>query len=785
MATMIPPRLLCLNNGRLFLVDTWSLPTVPIYDIISYRWGNTVQMYHPDIPGVQWKIKLSRRKLKDIRRLMESDDDIKYLWCDALCINQQDPEEQSREIARMYEYYKNARVCHILMDMIEPWDPQDIVEKFSQVDQVIWALGRVTRASEMSLEPNLRQFLREWGAKKWVFTVNKPTVQSAGVEMGVLNCYATCAGYVMSLFHNLYFTRVWTFQEMLLGRNITMWGINRDRMTRIGQLDSWLNLASDARDKAKKLQKWIIDSREEFSEAVVNLIGAMEEDKLALEYLEIQVLGISAARMDIVNGGPYWWLQNHKGISNVFSAVSWRPRKCGHKQDIFRGLLGVFHGLFTPDEIKTELSRKNVDALSFAFFRKLSEKTEFAWTRLAISSGERTDHNWIPRAADYDVGDSDDDGRRDEDPEDRGEDYYSEEEEDEGSSKLMTTDCFAGVVRLGRFKVKGGLAKTEAITGLEGAPRKYMKITFKQNPNPTPNSGMNFTFRGCNCGKKVKTGRFKSEPIPTYDQPRDKAWGETGRTLVECATILSNIFSPDQDVRDYRRRLLTKLQPQWNLYDTNAKPPNWVDRCVSGGPFENPIIRVHNFSMNYNLRDWTGCRSRLQNENTENVICEVRVNCGCVVSGPFSLMMEAITSVSGSSLGEKAAVLDADNRIHLHDGLGLVQLGDVGAEPKVFHLVCFGGNENAHKLYSVACRKTKDRKPIEWDLPWPSCRALVRDEFSHGMMDKMRDYGYVQTGGSGNLLICRNHIADHYRIIGVCIDGHMASKKGEHSVTIK
>jgi len=61
----------------------------------------------------------------------------------------------------------------------------------------------------------------------------------------------------------------------------------------------------------------------------------------------------------------------------------------------------------------------------------------------------------------------------------------------------------------------------------------------------------------------------------------------------------------------------------------------------------------------------------------------------------------------------------------------------------------------------------------------------VREEFTHGMTDMMRDYGYVGTGGSGNLLICRNNLIDPYRIIGVCIDEVLDSKKGSHSVTIR
>jgi hypothetical protein len=49
----------------------------------------------------------------------------------------------------------------------------------------------------------------------------------------------------------------------------------------------------------------------------------------------------------------------------------------------------------------------------------------------------------------------------------------------------------------------------------------------------------------------------------------------------------------------------------------------------------------------------------------------------------------------------------------------------------------------------------------------------------------MRDYGYVETGGSGNLLISRNHVIDDYKIIGVCIDEFIDNKKGRKTVTVR
>jgi hypothetical protein len=111
-----------------------------------------------------------------------------------------------------------------------------------------------------------------------------------------------------------------------------------------------------------------------------------------------------------------------------------------------------------------------------------------------------------------------------------------------------------------------------------------------------------------------------------------------------------------------------------------------------------------------------------------------------------------------------------------------VQVGDVG---RTFNVVAFGGDVGSYESHSRSSRNTKRDRPVVAKAPWPSGRALVRAEFSHGLMGGMRDYGYVPTGGSGNLLICRNHPMGQYKIIGVCIDEYIENKRGSHSVTIR
>ncbi|KAK6840136.1 hypothetical protein PG987_006002 [Apiospora arundinis] len=754
MAGAIPIRLLAQVDGVFSVIDPQTHP-VPHFDIISYRWGTTIEPYTCGIPGVEWPIVLAPAKLEEIKRLMVAAD-IAYLWADSVCINQSAPAEKAGEIAKMYEYYKSARRCHVLLDMDDVWDPQGIVDDLRFLGHVLSYIGGAALATEARLGDNLTRRLAAWADDEpWAFELDRGVVRSAGIEMGVVNCYATCIHRVRSLFRNLYFSRVWTFQEMLLGKNITMWGINDTHISYIGEFEVWMDLAIDAQDKAVKLLDWIEESRVLTTGAVGLILRVIEEDRIRLTTLQIQVMGISGARTDIISGGPHWWLENHRGVGNVFSAISIRERECFDPADVFRGLLGVFHGLFSADEIARDMSGKDLDKIQFNFFRQLSIKTGFAWTKLAISSGQRGEWDWIPVLP--------------------------------SSSKMLTTDCFAGVVKLGRLATKQPhLAKSQAFTGLAGKPRQYMTIKLtRQAADPV----FHFTFRGCNCGKSVSTGLFKREKIPDLSQAasaRDVRKDETGRALVQCATLLGSVMDPGGDHVAFRKRLLRKLQPEWAISDPNAKPTRWEDRCVSGTFWEHAhphFLRSHNLSMNLRMADVTGCVLRLENESTAGLSCEVRVRCGCVVVAPFSLVFEAITAVEGSFLGDAAAEMDRDNRIILQDGLGLVQVGDVG---KTFHLVAFEGDVDSYKAYASVCRKTKEGKPAVPLKPWPRGRALVPADFSHDMSDVMRDYGYLRIEGSGNLLILRNGPIGNYKLVGVCIDDYITSKKDKISnVTIR
>ncbi|KAI1123706.1 heterokaryon incompatibility protein-domain-containing protein [Nemania abortiva] len=792
-----PRYLLGHENGRFFVFETNG--NSYDYDIVSYCWGKEVAPYHEEkIEGVDWPLTIHRNKVNRFKELMRRQG-IQYMWVDSICINKTNKGHEAEELSKMFEYYKHAKNCYLLIDMPALFDPSKIAGDLKLLDHIISNIGGASLVSDSGrLSRELEERRRRWaGDEPWVRPeLPKSKVTSAGIDLGVLNCYNTCVTYVHSLFGNKYFTRVWTFQEMILGKNIQIIGVAKGRMSGIGPLQEWMDLASDCRDKATKLYNWINTPRAVNTTAINVVLGVISSDIRILRTLQTIVRGINAARTDIINGGQFWWRENPKGISNIFSAISITPRGCRHMEDLFRGLLGIFSGLFTPLEIEKEIAGDDIEKMSFAFFKRLSERTNHAWTKLSISSQERGEWDWIPvteQKHHEGLEEVEDEEWEEEEEEEKGETVVAvteaapngeiEPPKQEKKNNTIKTDIFAGVTNLGFLRGKGR-AKTQGLTGLLGKPRKFMSIHLKEE-----NPEFHFIFKGCNCGKKLNTGLFKkSKTIDTYDQPFNVSGDETGKTLAQCATILGCILDPASNVLDYKMRLLNKLDPQWETTDPSARPWRWPERCVSGTPWADPncplFLRPHNMSMNYRFGAITECESRLAHGSTAKISCELRINCGCVITAPFSLIFEALTAVEYSSLGDVSARTDRDDRITLNDGLGLVQIGDLG---KTFNLVAFGGDLDFHRSYATLCRRTKDG---EWVRPIKFCptgRALIRSDFTHNsFMHILRNYGYVRTD-AGNLLICRSHPLDNYKIKGVCIDRHIQKKKegGEQRVMIK
>ncbi|KIN07112.1 hypothetical protein OIDMADRAFT_109868, partial [Oidiodendron maius Zn] len=86
------------------LIEGWIEESIP-YDALSYTWGNTRKPATITVDGTAMDITLNAYEaLQQIRSKYES----RYLWIDAICINQDDHKERGYQVLQMGHIYRNA-----------------------------------------------------------------------------------------------------------------------------------------------------------------------------------------------------------------------------------------------------------------------------------------------------------------------------------------------------------------------------------------------------------------------------------------------------------------------------------------------------------------------------------------------------------------------------------------------------------------------------------------------------------------------------------------------------
>ncbi|KAM5354688.1 hypothetical protein ACJ41O_001335 [Fusarium nematophilum] len=149
--------------GELSIV---SLLDSPVYDALSYVWGSSVSYFGLDLDGSPSPI---GRNLDNALRHLRLPDRPRSLWVDAVCINQADSEEQSHQVQLMRDVYSRAA-------NVRAW-----------LDQDVDASAQVFRGS----------------GGKWNFE---------GVDCGPM----------AAVFRDVYWTRLWIQQEVILASKLVM-----------------------------------------------------------------------------------------------------------------------------------------------------------------------------------------------------------------------------------------------------------------------------------------------------------------------------------------------------------------------------------------------------------------------------------------------------------------------------------------------------------------------------------------------------------------------------------
>lgn len=185
---LISPTIVC-NLRTVALLDD------PAFDALSYTWGDARQQESITVNGhlvsVTTNLACAIRSVYHQYRNTGTLSKPSAIWADAVCINQGDVQEKSYQIPLMRKIYRSASTVYVWLG-----SPSEKLRRSFEATETIRAAG-----SSCSALPELDQksFLKEW----------PNTVDLNGLSVGI-----------SALLQDEYWTRVWTFQEIVLGRDV-------------------------------------------------------------------------------------------------------------------------------------------------------------------------------------------------------------------------------------------------------------------------------------------------------------------------------------------------------------------------------------------------------------------------------------------------------------------------------------------------------------------------------------------------------------------------------------
>ena len=177
------------------------------YEAVSYVCGPPIvaqQFYFPD-----GQLGIGRNLFEALERFREPDR-IRRIWCDAICINQNDSLERSRQVEMMGRIYKHTKRVLVWLGPASASDHLAFA--------TITACKAVQRAS--SADRNSQGFFplirKELLCNSYCDCCSERLVLPANVAIEGLLA-------VMKLITRPYFTRVWTIQEAAAGPRVELY----------------------------------------------------------------------------------------------------------------------------------------------------------------------------------------------------------------------------------------------------------------------------------------------------------------------------------------------------------------------------------------------------------------------------------------------------------------------------------------------------------------------------------------------------------------------------------
>jgi hypothetical protein len=106
-------------------LQTYSHDNCPEYETVSYTWGGEEgdsRLQKPVFIGPFWDLLFQTKNCWEMLNLLRPLEGNRYLWVDAICINQRNTKEKENQVAKMAHIYEEALrvVVHLGQDLVSP-----------------------------------------------------------------------------------------------------------------------------------------------------------------------------------------------------------------------------------------------------------------------------------------------------------------------------------------------------------------------------------------------------------------------------------------------------------------------------------------------------------------------------------------------------------------------------------------------------------------------------------------------------------------------------------------
>ncbi|KAI0406752.1 HET-domain-containing protein [Xylaria palmicola] len=165
------------DNDLRVILRTVSLDDKPSYEALSYTWGGRTEGRSLKIwQNTKWiprssELPITDNLFKALRRLRKLSK-ARVLWVDAVCINQDDVDERSAQVALMAEIYSNATSTAIWLGDVEDTNVHDTDmsagQKALQLASSILPMGLLWNSDCLPMDHAIQTTTPSWKDRGWI-----------------------------------------------------------------------------------------------------------------------------------------------------------------------------------------------------------------------------------------------------------------------------------------------------------------------------------------------------------------------------------------------------------------------------------------------------------------------------------------------------------------------------------------------------------------------------------------------------------------------------------------